>query len=754
MLSSSAPIILEIAIPTPLRRTFDYLLHVETPQADFLNPEPEIALINSIDAFALSPDTLKPGLRIKVPFAGREVTGILINTKTRSDIETHKLKAIIEVLDTEPLISATLLKLMLWAADYYQHPIGESLPIALPALLRKGGPLLNELQISWRLTDAGRSTVISAGAKKQQSIQQYLLKEGLFADSDKTTLAFSNAVLNTMKDRGWLESFEHPVEAPAFTITPSPLKLNDEQRQLIQEYEAASAGYQAYLLEGVTGSGKTEVYLQLIERVLLAGKQAMILVPEIGLTPQTLQRFKARFNCPMAIFHSNLSDKERQLYWQQAKSGHAKIIIGTRSALFSATCNLGLIIIDEEHDISYKQQDSLRYSARDLACVRAKLENAAIVLGTATPSLETLSNASSGKFKHWHLTQRAGNAKAPVISIVDIRQQTMIEGIAEDVLLDIQATIEKGQQCLIFINRRGFAPSLICHDCGWIAQCHACDARMTVHLKANHLRCHHCQAVEPITRQCPSCNGQQMTFQGVGTERLAMAMQAQFPDTTIFRIDRDTTSKKSAMPEMMNNIHNCDAAILVGTQMLAKGHHFPNVTLVIILEADNALAGIDYRASERFGQLLTQVIGRSGRAEKPGRAIIQSHFPEHPQLQKLITFGYNRFAMDLLAERQQLGLPPYSFHALLRLESQNAAEAQQILEEMQRYIQPLNCLCLGPYPASLQRRAYYYRYQLLIQSNHRGQLKQALQAIHQFSEKRLRSHKLRFSIDVDPQDMS
>ena len=743
---SSEPVILEVAIPTPLRRTFDYLLQAESQQADFLA---EPSKTQSIAA-----EQLSPGMRIKVPFGGREVIGILCHIKTASDIDTHKLKAIIEVLDEQPLISKSLLKLMFWAADYYQNPIGESLVIALPALLRKGLPLLNELQTRWSLTEAGKIAVLSNSAKKQIEIQAYLLKHAFFADKDKALLGFSSASLKALKEKGFVQSSEHPLENLPLNISASTLTLNHEQQKIIDDFESQTDASQVYLLEGVTGSGKTEIYLQLIERVLLKGQQAMVLVPEIGLTPQTLARFKARFNCPMAIFHSNLSDKERLLYWQQARSGYAKIIIGTRSALFSASKNLGLIVIDEEHDISYKQQDSLRYSARDLACVRAKLENAHVVLGTATPSLETLNNAVMGKFKHWHLTERAGNAQAPEISIVDIRQQNMIEGIAEDVLQDIQATVDKGEQTLIFINRRGFAPSLICHDCGWVAQCHACDAKMTVHLKSNHLRCHHCQAVEPITRQCPSCHGEQMTFQGVGTERLAMAMQGHFPDTAIFRIDRDTTSSKTAMPEMMDNIHQCQDAILVGTQMLAKGHHFPNVTLVIILEADSALMGIDYRASERFGQLLTQVMGRAGRAEKPGRAIIQSHFPEHPQLQKLIQFGYNRFAMDLLSERQHLGLPPFSYHALLRLESQDASQAQQILTQMQQHISAYNCQCLGPFPAALQRRAYFYRYQLLIQANQRPQLKQALSAIQQLADKLIKSHKVRFSIDVDPQDMS
>ena len=723
----------EVAIKVPLPRTFDY--KIEEQLSGLSTP-------------------ILPGMRVLVPFGNQKKVAVVLGIKNSTDVPLDKIKNIIEVIDDTPILSAQHLELLSFTARYYCYPLGETIHIALPSALRQGeSPDKTSINMI-SLTEKG-AKVPSLKAKTQLNLLKQLAQSGKSSVTELKALGFSKKTIDSLIDKELItQTIEHDNQwqSVAPTVGSKPV-LNKEQAVACTAINQSN-GFSSFLLEGVTGSGKTEVYLQCLEEVLKRGEQALVLVPEIGLTPQTLARFKARFNCPMAIFHSNLSDKERLLYWQKARSGHAKIIIGTRSALFSASKNLGLIVIDEEHDISYKQQDSLRYSARDLACVRAKLENAHVVLGTATPSLETLNNAVMGKFKHWHLTERAGNAQAPEISIVDIRQQNMIEGIAEEVLQDIQATVDKGEQTLIFINRRGFAPSLICHDCGWVAQCHACDAKMTVHLKSNHLRCHHCQAVEPITRQCPSCHGEQITFQGVGTERLAMAMQGHFPDTAIFRIDRDTTSSKTAMPEMMDNIHQCQDAILVGTQMLAKGHHFPNVTLVIILEADSALMGIDYRASERFGQLLTQVMGRAGRAEKPGRAIIQSHFPEHPQLQKLIQFGYNRFAMDLLSERQHLGLPPFSYHALLRLESQDASQAQQILTQMQQHISAYNCQCLGPFPAALQRRAYFYRYQLLIQASQRPQLKQALSAIQQLADKLIKSHKVRFSIDVDPQDMS
>lgn len=748
---TASPSILEIAIPSPLKRSFDYLLEpINGPQTlDLLTPPPQN---NSHTDLRKKP--LIPGIRIIVPFGGRQMVGILINVKNHSEIETQKLKSIIEVIDEVPILSNTLLRMMLWAADYYQHPLGEALHTAMPAPLRKGHALIGLEERYWHLTNEGQDAQLKHAAKKQNSIIAYLKRHKKFADKQKHALGFGPSSIKSLQQKGYIkEKLELPSSTKIHTHVSS-LHLNQEQQHIIDEFKSTPMTYQAYLLEGVTGSGKTEVYLQLIQQVLEQGKQALVLVPEIGLTPQTLQRFKDRFNCPLAIFHSNISDKQRLTFWQQAQSGFARIIIGTRSALFTAANDLGIIIIDEEHDLSYKQQDGLRYSARDLACVRAKLDDIPVVLGTATPSLETLNNACSGRFHHWFLNERAGNASPPAIEIVDIRQQTMLEGVAESALEQIRHCLERGEQTLIFINRRGFAPSLICHSCGWVSNCNACDARLTIHLKAGHLRCHHCQAIEPIPQQCPECNSAELMYQGIGTERLAMGMQQQFPGVPVFRIDRDTTTSKHALPEMVEKIHSKQAAILVGTQMLAKGHHFPNVTLVVILEADSALMGIDYRASERFGQLLTQVIGRAGRAEKPGTAIIQSHYPEHPQLQNLVLSGYNRFAMDLLSERQQLELPPFSFHALVRLESQDANQAQTLLNQMKAQLNGLACISLGPFPAALQRRAHYFRYQLLLQANKRSLLKQALAIITQHAEILIRSPKIRFSIDVDPQDMA
>lgn len=731
-------IILQIAIPTPLRKSFDYLPPVLTT----LNNQQTIKW--------------KPGVRVLVPFGNQQLTGILLATKNSADVDTAKLKPAIEILDEQPIFSSILLKLMRWATDYYQHPIGECFATALPNLLRKGQALLDETTSYWRLSHTTITVEhLPKSAKAQRALLAYLSEHSLTLESEIKSAGFSSNTLKILYEKQLIECIKKPPEPQLnVPIRASHLKLNNEQKPLIEQFKQRTPGFETILLEGITGSGKTEVYLQLIEIVLKQGEQALILVPEIGLTPQTLSRFEQRFDCPMAIFHSNLTDKQRLAYWQQARSGVARIIIGTRSALFTATSKLGLIIIDEEHDLSYKQQDGLRYSARDLACVRAKLENIPIILGSATPTLETLHNVEQGKFTHWQLTQRAGNAQPPAIHLLDIRNQPMSEGIAESVLPEIEHCLSKGEQALLFINRRGFAPSLICHDCGWVSQCHACDARLTIHLGARHLRCHHCQSIEPIPHRCPQCQSNELVYFGAGTERIEKSLLQHFPGIPLYRIDRDTTSNKNAMSDMLENIQNNQAAILVGTQMLAKGHHFPNVTLVVVLDADGALMGTDYRAIERFGQLLTQVTGRAGREEKSGKAIIQTHYPDHKQLNKLINHGYHRFAMDILAERKQLALPPFVYHALVRLEDKDAQNALQTLEQLKHAIGLQPCQCIGPFPASLQRRAHFYRYQLLIAANNRTQLKHGVAALINASTKIIKTHKQRWSIDIDPQDMS
>tara|TARA_B100000809_G_scaffold79800_1_gene77967 strand:- start:832 stop:3039 length:2208 start_codon:yes stop_codon:yes gene_type:complete len=733
--------ILEIALATPLRRSFDYL-----PPAD------------------TDPDNLKPGMRLRVPFGHQQLCGLLLEVKNHSSLPVKKLKPALALIDDAPLIPLEHLKLLRWAANYYQAPVGDALFTTLPTLLRQGAAAVLSGETHWRLSTDGKGLPVGAlkRAKKQAELIK-TLQSGHINRTELCRLNISRATVKALLDKNLIEEFDL---LPSYTIdsishhsllSETPLLLNIEQKNALQHIDLKN--YTAYLLEGTTGSGKTEVYLQAIERVLNDGKQALVLIPEIGLTPQTIGRFARRFNTPIATLHSGLSDKERLQGWLRAREGIARIIIGTRSAVFTPLKELGIIIIDEEHDPSFKQQDGFRYSARDFAAVRAQRENIPLVLGTATPALETLHNALEGRYKHLHLMQRAGNAKPPVLSAIDIRQQTLQNGFASETLDAINDTLDRGNQALVFINRRGYAPTLLCHDCGWQALCRNCDARMTVHQRPFHLHCHHCDHQGPIPQRCPDCQSPHIQAMGQGTERSEDDLQQIFPNTRVLRIDRDTTRKKNAMADMLDIIHSGDPCILVGTQMLAKGHHFPDVTLVAIIDADGGLFSADFRGPERMGQLITQVAGRAGRAEKPGRVVIQSHCIDHPLMETLLNYNYHHFAQMLLKERYIGNLPPYRYLAIIKAESKFANSANNFLQQARNLAEQLHPSSvqlnyLGPLPAIMERRNDRYRFQLQINAAKRGPLQQLLKLLAQHMENHKDARKIRWAIDVDPQDMS
>ena len=515
--------------------------------------------------------------------------------------------------------------------------------------------------------------------------------------------------------------------------------------------------YHAFLLDGVTGSGKTEVYLRVIGSVLAANKQALILVPEIGLTPQLLSRFQRRFpDISIAVLHSGLNDQERLQAWLSASKGNAGIIIGTRSALLTPLDRPGIIIVDEEHDLSLKQQEGFRYSARDLAVVRAQHLKVPVILGSATPALESLYNCERDRFTRLHLPERAGAATPPKFSLIDVRGQKLDNGLSAQLLAQMQTHLGAGGQVLLFINRRGFAPVLMCHDCGWHARCDRCDAHMTIHQHAHRLRCHHCGSERPLPASCPECNSSALFRVGYGTERVEQVLSSHFPTTPILRIDRDTTRRKGAMQAMLDQIKQGEPQILVGTQMLAKGHHFPNLTLVGLLDADYGLFSADFRAAERLGQLVLQVAGRAGRAERQGDVLIQTHHPESPLLQSLLSHDYGRFAQALLSERQAANLPPYSHLALLRAEAVDAQAPYRFLEEAHSLTSQLEDNAIevyGPFPAPMERRAGRSRAQLLLQSNSRATLQLLLSAWLPRLETLKTGRKVRWSIDVDPLEM-
>ena len=577
---------------------------------------------------------------------------------------------------------------------------------------------------------------------------------------------FSKSILKQLSDKQFIEERLFTPDRIHFSsitkpIKNAPLTLNEEQSYACEAITDGLGQFKSYLLEGITGSGKTEVYLQAIAAALEEDKQTLVLVPEIGLTPQTVSRFRHRFNVPVACLHSGLNDGERLQGWLEASSATAGILIATRSGIFTPMPNLGLIIVDEEHDNSYKQQDSLRYNARDLAIYRARQANCPIVLGSATPSLETISNARQGRYTQLYLKQRAGQSRPPVIELLDIRQQILKDGLAASLIDQIAAHLGRGNQVMVFLNRRGYAPSMICHDCGTVIDCPHCDAHMTIHRQPPHMHCHHCDYQIEIPWSCPNCHSKKLQPSGQGTERTEQVLSDLFPGYPVLRVDRDSTRKKDALGLILDEIQTGKPCILLGTQMLAKGHHFPSVTLVAIINADSGLFSADFRGLEKTGQLIMQVAGRAGREHKPGHVIIQTHNPTHPALQLISLQDYDRFADSLLIERRQLNLPPQGFLALLRAESYNSGESETLLKGMRAMVDQmsgqtpeLQIRPLGPIPAPMERRQGRYRWQLLLHSPSRNNLHSIVDTLVRFLEEQKLPKQLRWTIDIDPQEMT
>ncbi|PZQ40177.1 MAG: primosomal protein N', partial [Ectopseudomonas oleovorans] len=709
-------------------------------------------------------EQLRPGVRLRVPFGRREVIGVLIEVAQETEVPPDKLRKALQLLDERPPLPSTLFELCQWSAQYYQHSLGDTLSWALPALLRQGEPAERRLQRFWiAQPDARPEDPRLARAPRQREalktlrqhphgvLHELLGQLGLVKDS-----------LDLLQAKGLVKvetRYHQPHRHQGAWLAQAELPLNGEQR-LAYEAVRAGSGFHCYLLEGVTGSGKTEVYLQLIRATLEAGRQALLLIPEINLGPQTLGRFEQRFNARIALLHSALTDRERMDIWLAARDGELDIVVGTRSALFTPLKHPGLIIVDEEHDASYKQQEGLRYHARDLALVRARQEDVPIVLGSATPSLESLHNAYTGRYALLKLTQRAGGASQPRFLRLDVKSRPLDSGISGPMQQAIAQTLAAGQQVLVFLNRRGFAPTLLCHDCGWLSECPRCDARMTVHQRYQELRCHHCGHVEQQPSNCPKCQHLDLRPVGAGTERAEERLAVLFPDYPVLRVDRDSTSRKGAMDRLFATINKGKPCILVGTQMLAKGHHFPRVTLVSILDADGGLFSADFRASERMAQLIVQVAGRAGRAEEPGKVIIQSHLADHPLLVQLTEQGYFAFAEQALSERRSAGLPPFCYLALLRAEAHKPGQAEGFLDEAcseaEHLLGELNLSgieLLGPVPAPMERRAGRFRAQLLLQGNARAPLHRLLNHWLHALEHMPSGRAVRWSLDVDPIDL-
>ena len=685
----------------------------------------------------------------------------LLVLPTSSDVAKEKLKPIIDVLDAESLFNSTTWDWLAWSANYYRAALGDVLFQALPVKLRNGESAVKNDRTFWRITDLGKQA-LESGELKRAKKQIEALNLLLTQDLEKGNNEISSAIWSALKSKDYVEEIIVPTEQKSWqqALGDNPL-VNLDNRLTLNKQQALAfsqllfqEGFNVWLLEGVTGSGKTEIYLQYIEEVLKKGKQVLVLVPEIGLTPQTVRRFQARFNVEIDVLHSNLNDTQRLNVWERARTGQSAIVIGTRSALFTQFSDLGLIILDEEHDGSFKQQDGWRYHARDLGIVLAQKLNIPILLGSATPSLESVNNVQNGKYHHLVLSKRAGNATALRQFVIDLKHQRIQNGLSEPLLKRMQEHLEKGNQVLLFLNRRGFAPVLLCHECGWIDECHHCEKPYTYHQHQRVLRCHHCGAQKTVPMQCGHCGSTHLVTTGLGTEQLEETLKARFPQYNIARIDRDSTARKGKLEGYLEDIQQGKSQILIGTQMLAKGHHFPNVTLVALVNVDNALFSLDFRAEERLAQLYVQVAGRSGRAEKQGEVVLQTHYPDHPLLTTLLEKGYQAFAEETLKLRHNMGLPPFSFQALFKAQCRHSEEAENALSQLASffYEQKIEGLqVLGPIPAPFSKKAGQYRWQLLLQHASRKQLQAALS---RYSPELIKSSQVRLILDVDPLDLS
>lgn len=730
---------IQVAVPVPMRQLFTYKVpeEMQTPP-------------------------INVGERVAVSFGARQVIAIVITVDDKCNVEAI-IKPISQRLNDSFHLSNSLVNYLKLCASYYHHPIGDVFQQALPKLLRQIKKVDLQPPMVWHSVEITKNdqkeqlAKIETKAPKQFALYQLIAKHQGISWAELRTLSYSKAQLNALVAKALImETKQKPCQ---FSWQDKNLAqenkqiLSTEQAIIVAAISQSLKQFSCHLIDGVTGSGKTEVYLQAMENVLANNQQVLVIVPEIGLTPQTLLRFEQRFNVPICLHHSNLNDTERLETWLNAQQSSAAIVIGTRSAIFSPLHQLGMIIIDEEHDSSLKQQDSFRYHSRDMAILRARQLNIPIILGSATPSFESLQNALSGKYQYHQLRKRAGKSNKAKITLIDVAKQQMEFGLSGTLKHEIKQTLARGEQVLIFLNRRGYAPAINCKECHWLCNCQRCDKPYTFHQKQQLLICHHCGSQKRVPMQCPSCGSVRIAPIGQGTEQLEQRISDIFPDVSIVRIDRDSTRKKGELAKLLQEITDKKHQLLIGTQMLAKGHHFPDVTLVAVLDGDGALFSFDFRASEQMAQLLIQVAGRAGRASKPGKVLVQTNFPDHPLLQDLVHNGYQHFAKQALVERKQARLPPFSFQALFRAEANYPSYPEKFLRVLAEY--PLvNCQFAGPVPAAMEKKAGKFRYHLILQAKSRKELHIAILQLLTFIPNNEWQSKVRWSLDIDPIDLN
>ena len=729
--------ILKVAVDVPLARLFDY-----RAPADPGSPP-------------------APGCRVRVPFGRRRATGLILAVADSSELPNSRLRSAGRLLDETPILGADDLWLLRFASDYYHHPIGEVVAAALPARLRHGHGLRDTTEFVV-LTERGAecdAEELERRAPRQAELLAHLRPAGeITAEALDSRMPTWRRTARALIDKHWIAIVERTAEdaVPERIDAIEGPRLNREQSDALETIRA-TRGFSATLIDGVTGSGKTEVYLHAMRDALASNRQILVLVPEIGLTPQFVERLQARLGERPAVLHSALTDTERLDAWRRARDGRARVVLGTRSAVFVPLARPGLIVVDEEHDTSYKQQEGFRYSARDLAVARAKRLDVPILLGSATPSLDSLKRAADGAYRRVRLTARAGGALPPHLRLVDLNRYYNDDGLSPPLIDAIERHLGLGGQALVFLNRRGFAPTLICAQCGHLAECRRCDSRMTVHRRDSQLTCHHCGASRPLDDACAACGGEVLPL-GEGTERVEQALESRFAGERVTRIDSDSMRLKGAMDRALSLAVSGEARILVGTQMLSKGHHFPRLTLVGVVNADQGLFSTDFRGGERLAQSLIQVAGRAGRVRQQGEVLIQTAFPEHGFWSELLSGGYARVADYSLAEREAAGWPPYSRLALVRASAHRREQTKAFLEhaaDISRQLagEPPEVRILGPVSAPMERLAGRYRGQLLLQATRRQPLHELLGDLRHRLEDDELARRVRWSLDVDPVEL-
>ena len=728
--------VVQVAVPVPLRRLFDYRWEGKPPA---------------------------PGVRVKVPFGGRTAIGVVVSNHPPQG--TRRLKSIGEVLDDDNLFGERLLHLLLWASNYYHHPPGEVLQTALPVALRKGKSLADPTHSRFicaldQSDDRQQARDSLHRAPLQERIYRHLAGAG-WVEATALGKHFPNSgdALRRLQEKGLIEIALRPAPAPALKPSPGTVELNPQQREAANAIAGAGGRFGSFLLHGITGSGKTEVYLEAAQSCIAGGAQVLILVPEIALTPQLVSRVRERLGDRVCVLHSALSGNERYRAWWRARSGDAVAILGTRSAVFTPLKSPGLIVVDEEHDISYKQQDGFRYHARDLAIKRASMENIPVVLGSATPSMESRHNASHSRHRLLVLESRTGTAGLPRIKLIDLKRHRPCDGFSMPLLRAIKQRLVNGEQSIVFLNRRGFAPIAQCHHCGWQAACYRCDARLTYHRDLEQFRCHHCARVSQAKMQCGEC-GERLFLAGAGTQRLEHFLAEKFPEACIRRLDRDQITNQHQLEHELEAIRRGTTDIIIGTQLIAKGHDFSKVTLVGVINSDQGLYSIDFRAPEYLFQQLIQVAGRAGRDQSPGEVLIQTAHPHNRILQHLRRHDFDGFANHCLDERRATHYPPFSHIVLWRAESTRNTVALQFLRHTAEVGKQLvkrgdfaQVQIMDAVISPMEKLAGRYRAQLMVRSDHRSQLHRLLREWIESMENDAKSRRVRWSIDIDPMEM-